>query len=163
MKALEKLRESSHPDDCKWTLGSGEVVFMVGGEPDDPKAVNWGEQWRTLADEIEAEIEERYMELPVDADGVPIKVGDEVRIYPTKPADALNTGGLVTSITSTGIYLDRGCIPYQADIFRHVKLRTVEDVLAEFASRQHGITTEENAELIARYADELREIMGGDA
>ena len=29
-----------------------------------------------LADEIEAEIAERYMELPVDADGVPIRPGD---------------------------------------------------------------------------------------
>ena len=29
-----------------------------------------------LADEIEREVAERYMELPVDADGVPIHVGD---------------------------------------------------------------------------------------
>ena len=32
-----------------------------------------------LADEIEAEIAEKYMELPVDADGVPIHVGDMLK------------------------------------------------------------------------------------
>lgn len=34
-----------------------------------------------LADEIEAEIAEKYMELPVDADGVPIHVGDTLECY----------------------------------------------------------------------------------
>ena len=32
-----------------------------------------------IADEIEAEIESRYMELPVDADGVPIHPNDKLR------------------------------------------------------------------------------------
>ena len=69
IKALEKLRESSHIDDDKWTLANGEVVFMFNKEPKDPDAINWGEQWRKIADEIEAEIAERFVALPVDAIG----------------------------------------------------------------------------------------------
>ena len=37
-----------------------------------------------IADEIEREIAEKYMELPVDADGVPIHVGDKLKgVYET--------------------------------------------------------------------------------
>jgi len=37
--------------------------------------------WYALADEIEREIERDFMRLPVDADGVPIHVGDELCGY----------------------------------------------------------------------------------
>lgn len=80
IKALEKLRESSHLDDNKWTLDSGEVVHVFGSDMGYDDAINWGEKWRKIADEIEAEIAERFMELPVDADGVPIHVGDELSV-----------------------------------------------------------------------------------
>ena len=76
MKSIEKLRESSHLDDDMWTFDDGVVMRMFGSDPCEPGAVNWGEQWRKIADEIEAEIAERYMLLPVDADGVPIQIGD---------------------------------------------------------------------------------------
>lgn len=79
LKAIEKLREYSHLDDNKWTIEEGETVRVFGSRPNDVGAVNWGEQWRKIADEIEAEISERYMPLPVDADGVPIYVG--MRVY----------------------------------------------------------------------------------
>lgn len=76
MKSIEKLRQSSHLDDSKWTLETGDVVHVFDSEPNDPRAVNWGEQWRKIAEEIEAEIGRDYMKLPVDADGVPIRPGD---------------------------------------------------------------------------------------
>lgn len=56
IKALDKLRESSHLDDNKWTLETGEVVHFFGSDPNDPNAVNWGEQWRKIADELNAEL-----------------------------------------------------------------------------------------------------------
>ena len=46
---------------------------------------------------------------------------------------------------------------------RHVKSRTLESLLCEFASKQHGITTEENDALIIEYANEIRELLGDDA
>lgn len=49
-----------------------------------------------------------------------------------------------------------GCEEYRP---HHVNPRTIEDVLADFASKQHGITTEENDALIAECAEEIRELM----
>jgi len=98
IKALEKLREISHHDDNKWTLASGEVVFTFNKKPEDPQAVNWGEEWRKLADAIEAEVAEKFMEPPQEwtceqaanvlaywpkwDDGSPCMFGDEFTCYP---------------------------------------------------------------------------------
>lgn len=38
----------------------------------------WGVEFDRAIDELEAEIAERFMELPVDADGVVIRIGDEM-------------------------------------------------------------------------------------
>ena len=57
IKALEKLREMSVPD------RKGIEVFM-----------------KAVADEIQAEVDERFMELPLDADGVPIHLDDMLEI-----------------------------------------------------------------------------------
>lgn len=50
-----------------------------------------------------------------------------------------------------------GCEEYRPH--HYVPQRTIEDVLADFASKQHGITTEENDALIAECAAEIRELM----
>lgn len=153
MESIEKLRESSHLDDSKWTLETGEVIHVYGSEPNDPNAVNWGEQWRKIADEIEAEIAERYIELPCDADGVPIRIGDTVRemddCVPMK----------VMSLTFYEDCVDVNACGMNPKLLFHVKPRTIEDVLADFASKQHGITKEENDALIAECAEEIRELM----
>jgi len=60
IKALERLR----------MLGSN-VCWRIGGWPKHPE-----DMANEIADAIQAEIAERYMKLPVDADGVPIHVGD---------------------------------------------------------------------------------------
>ena len=156
IESIEKLRESSHLDDGKLTLETGEVIHVYGSEPNDPNAVNWGEQWRKIADEIEAEIESRYMELPVDADGVPIHPNDKLEHV---------TG--MWMFTADTLEVDRwgahvrpnGQARIQCANCRHVNPRTIEDVLHDFASKQHGITKEENDALIAECADEIRELM----
>lgn len=117
---------------------------------------------RELADEIEREIAERYMLLPVDADGVPIRVGDEV---------VMNVDNKKTSVqfvapncfmqTSPVVYhMGAGC--------RHVKPRTLEDVLKDYALEMNmtynngEIGGEERSDaldaLTAKYADELRQM-----
>ena len=110
---------------------------------------------REIADEIEREIAERYMLLPVDADGVPIHVGDEV---------VMNVDNKKTSVqfvapncfmqTSPVVYhMGAGC--------RHVKHRTIEDVLQEFADKCCVHTRDELnliPELVDEYADELRQM-----
>lgn len=116
-----------------------------------------------IADEIEAEIESRYMLLPVDADGVPIHVGDEL-FNKNKPTDVYK----VTAIADNGyirIYHDTAHI--HSSQCRHVKPRTIEDVLRDYGEEiarqghQAGLTM---GEITAKYADELRGMMkeGGD-
>ena len=109
-----------------------------------------------IADEIEAEIAERYMLLPVDADGVPIRVGDVMVDYKT-PRNVVAVAP--DSFMMSGYEIDSFYRPGLAKNHRHVKPRTIEDVLADFASKQHGITKEENDALIAECAAEIRELM----
>ena len=125
MESIEKLRESSHLDDSKWTLETGEVIHVYGSEPNDPNAVNWGEQWRKIADEIEAEIAERYMELPVDADGVPIRCGDEVT------ADTLGNGKWSVFAVASDYWVDVDGYTHKPYATHHVNPRTIEDVLRD--------------------------------
>lgn len=156
MKALEKLRESSHLDDCKWTLETGEVVVISGGRPSDLNAVNWGEQWRKIADEIEAEVAEKYMKLPVDADGVPIRPGDELE-YCSKDiihANGENLGNVsgrckveyiaFNEFDEIAIQTDEDedadaapaffpSYGYDSMNYRHAKPRTLEDVIYDIA------------------------------
>lgn len=57
----------------------GRSVFSTGQQE---QVIN------ALADEIEREIAERFMELPVDADGVPIRMGDELTEEGVRMRDA---------------------------------------------------------------------------
>ena len=111
----------------------------------------------SLVDEIEEEIERDYMKLPVDADGVPIRVSDEV-LNKNKPTDIYK----VTSIADNGylrIYRDTARI--HSSQCRLVKPRTLEDVLAEFAAE---VEQDNNTiETARKYANEIRELLGGDA
>lgn len=145
IKALEKLRKLAK-----------EVVDA-----------RWGVEFDRAADELEAEIEERYMPFPVDADGVPIRIGDEVRIDPQSP-----TLYEVAAVGDDVVVFD-GMFMRPADECRHVKPRTVEDVLADL---QHDTLTSQgeyagevidadmwNASLreqVREAAAELREIIG---
>ena len=149
MESTDKLRKYSHLDDDKWALETGEVVYLLESEPNDPNAINWGEQWRKIADEIEREVAERYMELPVDAEGVPIHVGDKLHgVYETFEVCAVNEH---YAYWEYGRHWDKACE------CRHVELRTIEDVLHEFELDAHDAhTPDAYSELLSKYADELR-------
>jgi len=101
-----------------------------------------------IADEIEREIAEKYMELPVDADGVPIRIGDTVRelddCVPMK----------VMSLTFYEDCVDVNAYGMNPNLLLHVKPRTVEDVLRDFLDVK--VYTSKTYE---RYADELRELI----
>lgn len=76
MKSIEKLRkvaeEQSSPVMCK--------LVRVYTDQDVMSASNHGvrEALGVAIDEIEEELEERYVELPVDSNGVPINYGDRL-------------------------------------------------------------------------------------
>ncbi len=138
MRALDKLRVMI--DKSRHEYEQGNVSYVVG--------------FNDIADRIEAEIAERYMELPVDADGVVIRVGDWM----------LTTGGYRERVgaVSSGGWNDAPL--WCAADTSHAKPRTIEDVLREFSKRvlnsghQWGLDAEETT---AKYAAELRELMGG--
>lgn len=78
---------------------------------------------------IEREIAEHYMELPTDADGVPIKVGDECWDKDTAE------GFEVSSIEWNGVCWSAWSVPETRHLenrVMHHKPRTLEDVLASY-------------------------------
>lgn len=87
-----------------------------------------------IADRIEAELAERYMELPVDADGVPIHVGDELEGYGYPSG-----GAYCKAVMGWGVMAGEREQPYRnwlmwsADALRHHHEPTVEGVLEEFS------------------------------
>lgn len=93
-----------------------------------------------------------YIELPVDADGEPLRVGDEIE-YPNGARDTVR----FATISPIGWAVnDRGWVP---EVMRHHHPPTVEDVLREFAD----LVRKERIELatisedtIAEYAKRLR-------
>ena len=131
IKALEKLRE----------LATGTHSYISNGRVLE------------FVNEIEQEIAERYIELPVDADGVPIHIGDEL-FNKNKPTDTYK----VTAIADNGylrIYHDTAHI--HSSQCRHVKPRTIEDVLREFADEVERCC--DTTDTIAEYAEEIRGMM----
>lgn len=121
-----------------------------------------------IAHGIEREVAERYMELPVDADGVPIRVGDTI-------LEDYGEGERYRHNVTALIYTNRWDYEFDDDkpgsdtrdvgnmsdfyrCARHAKPRTVEDVLRDFAYKVCDMNNVAEPEF-ARYADEIRELM----
>lgn len=141
LESIERLR------DCTW-IGGGKVNEYL--------------------DEIEREIAEKYIELPVDADGVPIRIGDVVEFGENRNqgiVKALNEHMVIAMHVDCDYtnYAKYGLL-WNADACRHVKPRTVEDVLREFGKAYTFVDGEcaNTHTLVATYANELRELLGGD-
>jgi len=133
----------------------------------------WGRQFGPMgshdplmfADKIQAEVDERFMELPTAADGVPIRMGDVVAEKPFRPKTGEKPAEVVCMLLNSDGWAigDRDPSghwhgPLQLE---HVKPRTIEDVLTdltnEVAKQGHQIGLTAN-EIIAKYADEIREL-----
>lgn len=145
IKALEKLRKLTICD-----KGEEYTVYLDAGN---------------IADEIESEIAKRFMELPVDADGVPIHVGD--RLHEHEDGHEFTVDGLKIwgNDLEWWAYQESG-IQAPASRCTHVKKRTLEDTLREMLDRNgDGIGLREfNRDFdafVEHYAAEIRELMGG--
>lgn len=157
MKSVDKLRELADKLD--------EAAARMSEHGFSPI----GLKTKIVCDEIEREIAERYMELPVDADGVPIRVGDEL-VFANKGysgiVQALNTRMVIAMHVDSDYlnYAKNGLLWDSVDC-RHVKPRTLEDVLTDFilSVREDADLTNGVARNVDKYAAEIRELLGGDA
>lgn len=110
-----------------------------------------------------------YMPLPVDADGVPVRIGDVMEFAYDPPQDQPIFE--VSGFDAKGalFYVPRGEIRARktttASVVRHHNPRTLEDVMHDVMQFGHDDNTVgERADwVIAKYAAEIRELMGGDA
>lgn len=116
-------------------------------------------------DAIEDELSEKYMLLPLDVDGVPIRMGDKLEHTSgswTFTADSLE-------IDQWGTYVrQNGQARVQCTYCHHAKPRTVENVLRDFGvDAAHELNANPDATIsestIAKYVAELCELLGYDA
>lgn len=158
MEGIEKLREwinDEHRVHCGIDIRTYEGELVTH----EKRALN------AIADEIEREIVEKHMELPVDADGVPIHVGDEV-MYGLGQAMHY-----VFAVSENAAWLNNSCHPplvflqeFASEQCRHVKLDPVKELLEEFV---HEYCTgnelpDYGNRVYADYAAKIREAVNAD-
>ena len=142
MNAVEKLRSFLPSEFKAWETDS--VIRKPGKDITAEKIA-------AIADEIE----NTYMKLPVDADGVPIRPGDEVLF-----TNGQVIKGVVEAVGETWVaFGDRPF--YGCNSCRHVKPETVESILEEFFFAVKSRERIQNT-TIDEYADRIRALEGGD-
>ena len=111
-------------------------------------------------DEIEQEITERYIELPVDVDGVPIHIGDTLEGASGSKWDGerFEVGGIELTTYGWDVCDAETCDSIAAGQTRHVKPRTIEDAISD-AIRDYALTSMSTEEIAAKYAEEIRGMM----
>lgn len=148
IEALEKLH------------GYADVKWDPWPEPRD--------HLHKMLDAIEAEIADRFMELPVDAEGVPIRIGDYLhsdetnRDFPCRGCSLTILGGRKWWTIECCYDRYSGTSEYvSAKSCHHVKPRTIGVVLKELEGmRGNGATYEDVVARCSELADELRELIG---
>ena len=108
-----------------------------------------------IADEIECEIAEKYMRLPVDAYGVPIHVGDVLEIADSGIED---DGPETVKSVSSGLVWFGGTMGIMGGAFRHAKPDKLSELLERFAEaidETAGRKANENEPLTAGEWEEL--------
>lgn len=144
IKALEELRK------C---LGDNAVNGYIDMDWDEIHPIIYA---------IEAEIAERFMELPVDAEGVPVRIGDMMTNGDTaKEVVGIGPDYYVTGKRVGEFRLERHGWDFARDA-RHS--RTVEDVLLGFWNESgKSIEWKELEKRIGEVADEIRGLMADES
>lgn len=116
------------------------------------------------ADEIQAEIDERFMELPVDADGVPWTLETESFVDDT--GAKVMFSGLQVDCKGRWKILSN-CVWHDPSLCRHIKPDPLKELLTEMLDRNSdGIGYRDfNCDFnvfVGHYADKIRELMKED-
>ena len=156
MESLDKLRELAAD------INSTEIIDQLGEVGKFVFRSEWLDSWHkafdAACDEIESEIAERYMELPLDADGEVIRVGDTLSsdVYDN---DFEVRGWLLGKSNDRWYVLTSLDNMIAVDTCRHVKPRTIEDVLRELLRDTAHYFPSDCEDDIARAADEIRGLL----
>jgi len=155
IKALQEMRKSF--DDC---TSEYDAVWIVKNAA------------LAMLDRLESEIAERYIEAPLDAFGVPIHMGDTVEgklLYDNATVKGTVCAYHIYDNDEPGTVYIRvkpsknawTIKKLQFKRCRHVKSRTLEDVLCELEGlRGYGNSTYEDVVTrAAELADEIRELL----
>lgn len=152
MESIDKLR------DLAADINSAEIIDHLDVKGTFVFHSEWLDSWHRAFDAvcygIEDEIAERYMELPTDADGKPIHLGDGIRISGNETVAAEFVGW-----DAVAFHRDNGLAWEFTDDVRNVQNRTVEDVLREFGAEFDDYDDVWLNEKVAEYADEIRRLL----
>ena len=109
------------------------------------------------ADAIEREVEERYVELPKDANGKQVSIGDMVHDH-EEGYDFRVDGFMLWENTTEWWAFQDQAVQQKLKNCSVVKPPTVEDVLREFAEKWGDMSygSDEERELFAEYAKRLQ-------
>lgn len=162
LKSVERLLEfvgdmnaTEINDHIKARLDGIAVSFRIDNEWLD----GWNRAVLATVEKIEKEVAERFMELPLDADGVPIRVGDVLTDgeYTFRVDELAAFGDGSWSIRNEGGNAGAAC-----DV-THYHAPTVEDVLREMVAAYMDTPLDDSndGEFFAEYAEKLR--LAGDA
>jgi hypothetical protein len=155
IKALEELKAAL--ESCRRT----EMV-------EDPFDTYWitADACNALLSEIEAEIAERFMELPVDADGAPLKVGKTVYGKYLKGNTEYTVRGFSFDQERGQWDVQVGDAMWVSQNLLSVKPRTIEDVLRDVWKEALDYAKSDMwrnpDEVFSERATEIRELLGVD-
>ena len=149
LESLEKLRKAAR----------GGFIGSTGNVVDNAKVLfgvsvpNGLDQvlFDTIADAIQEEVDSAYMRLPVDADGVPIRVGDLVALNGSEPFEV---GGIRDAGNQWHVFPYDLTHWYSPLDLHHVKPRTLEDVITEYEE----LSVNQEVKKYFEVSNELRKI-----
>lgn len=138
IESIEKLR--------------GEIRILRGNNIDTDELVR-------IADAIEREVEERYVELPRDMDGERVSIGDTVHDH-EEGYDFRVDGFMLWGNTTEWWAFQDQAVQQKLERCSIVKPPTVEDVLREFFEEVgdglHTLKAMDTQVIIAKYAAKLQ-------
>lgn len=133
-----------------------------------------------FTDEQQKYIDEHYQLLPLDADGVPIRVGDAIAEKPFRPNTGEKPAEVVCMLLNSGGWSIGDCDPcghwYGPLQLEHVKPDPLEELLNEHLQEREKIVRKLESNMITLgeaeseedacdklFAERIRELMSGDA
>ena len=166
LESIEKLRELA----CD--INGSEIVDHMQLYPSCVFDGAWLDSWHCEFDRVlealEREIAEKYMLLPVDADGVPIHVGDHMQATDDvdedgKPYRQLVTGYTMSLPDGNGKlwFTDDDGVSYDPRYSCHVKPDPVKELLCDMI-HEYGCTDALTEAVAEKYAERIRELMEVD-